>query len=52
MLEKLIMDKRSSLLGPFVSYEKNEVLCITATAIYLFYVCGLECVYNICLRTN
>ncbi len=26
--EWLVFDKHSSLLGPFLSYEENEVLCI------------------------
>jgi len=27
-MDKLAMDKHSSLLGPFISYEENEVLLI------------------------
>jgi len=28
-LERLASDKNSSLLGPFISYEENELLCMT-----------------------
>jgi hypothetical protein len=40
-LDRLAMDKRSGLLGPFVHYEENKVLCNVNTG--LGYLGGISC---------
>jgi hypothetical protein len=32
MLENIVKDKYSNLLGPFVNYEENEMLCRSESA--------------------
>ncbi len=45
-LERLVRDKHSSLLGPFVSYKENGGVVNVALAIYLFDVYDFNISFN------